>query len=331
MDFVAAIPQFHSVGTGVSTGYRPIAVHSGQFRSRFLAEALEIESQYSNKCITSFGSRQESQPAFLVSLKRYPWHSPGRFAKNAIFQQKDNLLHVSGYFHMIHAGLFVVGTDTGVGKTTVAVAVIGQLVGQGVRVGVYKPVSTGSADGSSDSQRLWDAAGRPLSLEKVCPQVFSLAIAPPHSARAEGTTVNQRLLFDGIVPWRQASHCVVVEGAGGLFSPLGDTLLNVDLARDFGLPVVIVDSAKLGAIGRSLANVRAAQASGLRVAAVVLSHIHPVDVSRANDPASDAGIARASAIDLAARLAPIPVVGLAYNSQQFSQEIDWLALASCER
>ena len=88
MDFVAAIPQFHSVGTGVSTGYRPIAVHSGQFRSRFLAEALEIESQYSNKCITSFGSRQESQPAFLVSLKRYPWHSPGRFAKNGIFSKK---------------------------------------------------------------------------------------------------------------------------------------------------------------------------------------------------------------------------------------------------
>ena len=232
---------------------------------------------------------------------------------------------------MSHAGLFVVGTDTGVGKTTVAVAVIGQLVGQGVRVGVYKPVSTGSADGSSDSQRLWDAAGRPLSLEKVCPQVFSLPIAPPHSARAEGTTVNQRLLLDAIVPWRQASQCVVVEGAGGLFSPLGDTMLNVDLARDFGLPVVIVDAAKLGAIGRSLATVRAAQASGLRVAAVVLSHTHPVDVSRANDPASNAGIARASAIDLAARLAPIPVVGLAYNSQQFSQEIDWLALASCER
>jgi hypothetical protein len=96
MDFVAAIPQFHSVGTGVSTGYRPIAVHSGQFRSLFLAEALEIESQYSNKCITSFGSRQESQPAFFGVPQKISLALSRPFCKKRDFQQKDNLLQVSG-------------------------------------------------------------------------------------------------------------------------------------------------------------------------------------------------------------------------------------------
>ena len=71
-------------------------------------------------------------------------------------------------------GLFLTGTDTDVGKTTVAVAMVRLLVAAGLRVGVYKPVASGVPAGSftSDAQRLWEAAGRPLALEAVCPQVF---------------------------------------------------------------------------------------------------------------------------------------------------------------
>ena len=220
-------------------------------------------------------------------------------------------------------GLFVTGTDTDVGKTAVACAIARQFVAAGTRVGVYKPVASGAGAFAADVGRLWEAAGRPLTPAQVCPQSFAAPIAPPRSARAEGRVVDERLMRDGLEPWWAASDIVVVEGAGGLFSPLGDTLLNADLARELGLPLVVVDAARLGAIGRTLATVTAARASGLTVAAVVLSHTEPLTGSLA-DPASPASVARDSAADLASRLAPLPVAVLEHEAMQIDPAIEWL-------
>jgi dethiobiotin synthetase len=225
--------------------------------------------------------------------------------------------------YIMRRGLFVTGTDTDVGKTAVACAIARQLVAAGTRVGVYKPAASGAGTAAPDVVRLWEAAGRPLTPAQVCPQSFAAPIAPPRSARAEGRVVDERLLRDGLEPWWTASDIVVVEGAGGLFSPLGDTLLNADLARELGLPLVVVDAARLGAIGRTLATVTAARASGLTVAAVVLSHTQPLTGSLA-DPASAASIARDSAADLAARLAPLPVAVLAHDAARIDPAIDFL-------
>jgi dethiobiotin synthetase len=228
-------------------------------------------------------------------------------------------------------GIFVTGTDTDVGKTAVAVAVVKSLVARGISVGVYKPVASGvacNADGSildGDPVRLWDAAGRPLSLAAVCPQCFPAAIAPHRSARAAGRLVDERLLRSGYDVWQSASQVVVVEGAGGLFSPLGDTTLNADLASDLGLPLVVVDSARLGGIGRTLATVEAARARGLEVAAIVISHGEPT--GNADGPDAPATIARDAASDLAARLAPVPVAQLFYGAEQIEPAVDWLAVA----
>lgn len=234
---------------------------------------------------------------------------------------------------MAGSGLFVTGTDTDVGKTAVAVALVRGLVRDGLRsglrVGVYKPVASGVPPGGaegSDVARLWEAAGRRLSVEAVCPQMFSAAISPPRSARAEGRRVDDALLRRGFETWRDVSDIVVVEGAGGLFSPLGDVTLNVDLARDLGLPLVVVDAARLGAIGRTLAVVRAARAEGLRVAMVVLSETEPCG-DRRDDPASPWRIARESASDLADRLHPVPVTMLAHHATAIEPDLDWLTLA----
>lgn len=222
-------------------------------------------------------------------------------------------------------GVFVTGTDTDVGKTAVAVAVLRQLCDQGHAVGAYKPAASGGAAGG-DAAALWAAAGRPLSLEAVCPQVFSAAIAPHRAARMEGRMVDERLLRTGFEPWRAAGGIVVVEGAGGLFSPLGDTTLNVDLARDLGLPLVVVDAARLGAIGRTLGLVRAARAEGLTVAAVVLSQVVAL-AGAADDPTSPAGIAQDSRAELAARLPGVPVGMLAHAAERITPAIDWVTLA----
>ncbi|MFM8634356.1 MAG: dethiobiotin synthase [Planctomycetia bacterium] len=215
---------------------------------------------------------------------------------------------------MASSGLFITGTDTGVGKTAVDVALAAEQRAAGKRVGVYKPVASGVVlDGSSDVERLWEAAGRPLSLAHVCPQPFAAAIAPVQAAAVEGKSVDERLLREGFRPWSEACDLVIVEGAGGLFSPLGEHTLNLDLARDLGLPLVIVDAAKLGMIGRTLATVRAARAEGLDVAAVVISHVQPLHGSH-DDPTSDAGIVRDALAELIRRLGPVPVRELGHGA-----------------
>ncbi|NDC53439.1 MAG: dethiobiotin synthase [Planctomycetia bacterium] len=217
-------------------------------------------------------------------------------------------------------GIFVTGTDTDVGKTAVATAIVRSLVSAGVRVGVYKPVATG---GSADAEALWAAAGRPLSLAAVCPQVFLAPISPPRSARVQGRAVDEQLLGRGIEPWRKGFDMVVVEGAGGLLSPLSDTLSNAALAGRLGLPLVIVDAARLGAIGRTLATATAARALGLALAAIVLSETVPPGAGAPDDPASPWRIARDSREDLAAALAPLPVGLLAHGASAVEPPIRW--------
>src|SRR5687767_5738803 len=112
-------------------------------------------------------------------------------------------------------GLFITGTDTGVGKTYVAAIVARELAAAGKRVGVYKPVASGCRreNGgliSDDAVTLWEAAGRPGELDAVCPQRFEAPLAPHLAARAEGRTVDPQLLRSGLEYWRQTSEIVIV-------------------------------------------------------------------------------------------------------------------------
>jgi dethiobiotin synthetase len=184
------------------------------------------------------------------------------------------------------AGLFVTGTDTGVGKTHVAAIIARALKRESREVGVYKPAASGcsrDAHGtltSEDAQQLWDAAGRPGELNRVCPQKFAAPLAPHLAARAEGKEVDAPLLRRGFDYWRERCEAVIVEGAGGLFSPLGDALYNADLAADLGLPLVVVAANRIGTIHATLATLLAARTfrnGALSVAAVVLNDAAPDD------------------------------------------------------
>ena len=223
-------------------------------------------------------------------------------------------------------GLFVAGTDTDVGKTAVAVAIVSELFAAGVRVGVYKPVASGAPGRGGDADRLWRAAGRPLTAAAVCPQAFTAALAPADAARAEGRTIDEVLLRRGIEPWHAASDLVIAEGAGGLFSPLGPHTLGADLARDLDLPLVLVDVARLGMVGRTLAAVRAARAEGLRVAAVILSQTM-APRGPGDDPTGDAAILRSGLAELRFRLPDLPVAVLAHGAMRVEPALDWRSLA----
>ena len=225
-------------------------------------------------------------------------------------------------------GLFVTGTDTDAGKTFVAAMILRTLVAEGIRVGISKPVASGVvAGGPQDAQTLWEAAGRPRTLSAVCPQFFALPLAPHHAARAEGRVIDETLLREGVLEWTKTSDCLIVEGAGGLFSPLTDRLLNADLAADLGLPLIVVDSGRLGCVGRVLATCFAAAARGLEIAAVVLSQIDADGLSDQDIPTAPRRIARDGADEIVRRLPRIAVAVLPHAASVTVPPLDWLRLA----
>lgn len=224
-------------------------------------------------------------------------------------------------------GLFITGTDTDVGKTAVAVTILQQWVSQQIDCRAYKPVASGVQSSPSDIDRLWCASGNAGMRDDVCPQAFQLPVAPEQAAAAEGSKVDDTLLRQGLCPHMHAD-VVLIEGAGGLFSPLSHQTLNADLARDFQIPVVIVDSSRLGAIGRTLTTVTAAESVGLTVSAVVLSQSESGHHGETQKPESPEVIARQSRAELQRRLPHIVVCSLGYDASTIEPFVEWQAIAS---
>jgi dethiobiotin synthetase len=222
-------------------------------------------------------------------------------------------------------GLFVTGTDTGVGKTYVAAMIARALVAMGLRVGAYKPVASGCdwVDGklvSSDAVTLWEAANRPGKLDDVCPQRFRPPLAPHLAAEATGQRIDVDLLHRGVEVWQSCSDLVIVEGAGGLMCPLGDDLYVADLALKLGYPLVVVARNALGTINHTLLTLDAARnwQTGLNVAGVVLNQTQP--------PSDDPSTATNRPELIRHCRAPI-LAEVAWRTAEFDHPVDWLKLA----
>jgi dethiobiotin synthetase len=223
------------------------------------------------------------------------------------------------------AGLFITGTDTEVGKTYVGALVARSLRAAGHRVGVYKPAASGCRpEGdtlvSDDAARLWEAAGRPGELDRVCPQRFRAPLAPHLAARAEGKKLDSGLLRSGLAYWQTRSDIILVEGAGGLMSPLGEEEYVANLAYDFGFPLVVVARNALGTINHTLQTLIAAATfrDGLEIAGVVLNNPVP--------PADDPSRAT-NCQELAARCVPPVLAEVAWEAGRFDADVDWFRLA----
>jgi dethiobiotin synthetase len=173
-------------------------------------------------------------------------------------------------------GVFVTGSNTEVGKTTVSVEIIKHLRKKR-KIVVRKPVETDCdlVDGSyfpKDATKLNDACGSGESLTQVCPYCFELEASPEEASLNAGKTLSLDDLIgacnDGV-----GNRFVFVEGAGGFYSPIADKVLNSDLAVHLDLPVVIVVRDELGAISQALLTIDAALNKKLKVAFVVLNEI----------------------------------------------------------
>jgi len=143
--------------------------------------------------------------------------------------------------------LFVTGTDTGVGKTVVAAALTRELRACGIAVAALKPVCSG---GREDARCLLAAAGRVLSLDEVNPWHFRAAIAPVLAARRERKQVRLGEVVQHLRTIQKRFKLVVVEGAGGLLSPLGEGFDSRDLINALRAIPVIVAFNKVGVINQ---------------------------------------------------------------------------------
>jgi dethiobiotin synthetase len=169
-------------------------------------------------------------------------------------------------------GLFVTATDTGVGKTEVACALLAGARAAGLDAVGMKPAQSGAEpEGASDGERLRDAAGRVEPLEAVCPYRFAAPLAPAVAARLEGRAISLARIVEGARALAARHAAILVEGAGGLLVPLTERETFADLAVALALPVLVVARAGLGTVNHAALTCEALGRRGLRVAGVVLN------------------------------------------------------------
>ena len=170
-------------------------------------------------------------------------------------------------------GLFVTGTDTGVGKSVLAAAVCATLAQRGERVAAFKPVVTGTDDPPGDWPRDHEllAAQTGQQPSEVTPHTFGPAVSPHLAAEMAGETVDPEGFAEAARVAADGADLLVCEGVGGLMVPLTRNYLVRDLAAELGLPLVVAARPGLGTINHALLTVSAARNAGVAVAGVVIT------------------------------------------------------------
>jgi dethiobiotin synthetase len=196
-------------------------------------------------------------------------------------------------------GLFVTGTDTGVGKTVVTAALVHALRQRGLAVGVCKPVQSGNIadDPEGDAAVLARLGGFDVPADEVCVYAFAAPLAPRVAAEREGRRVELGPILERVRRLEESHDAVLVEGAGGLLVPFADGFTVADLAGCLGYPLVVVGRPGLGTVNHSALTVTVARSLGLEVAGVILNGYRDgADESEADNPRLIEELAQVSVI-----------------------------------
>ena len=209
-------------------------------------------------------------------------------------------------------GIFITGTDTGVGKSVVAASLARALRLRGVNVGVMKPVTSGCIDRngelvSEDAELLAWAAGVDLD-DDVAPYCLREPIVPVDSAARDGVKISFTKIEECFKRLSAKYEYVIVEGAGGLMVPLNGGLLIADLAKQLDLPLLVVARPDLGTINHSVLTCFAAGQMGLEVKGVIVNRF----------PANP-GLAEKGASHQIGSLCGAPILGI-WNDLHGSEE-----------
>ncbi len=177
---------------------------------------------------------------------------------------------------MSHKGLYITGTDTDVGKTYIGSQVVELLNEMGISVVPRKPIESGckTSDGAlqpNDANKYFTAVKGKIPLIEICPYRFEPAISPQRAARLVNQPVSTLEVQQACLKNVSENNFLMVEGAGGFYSPLCEDGLNADLAKALQLPILLIANDQLGCINHILLTAEAIKQKGLQLKGIVLN------------------------------------------------------------
>jgi dethiobiotin synthetase len=213
-------------------------------------------------------------------------------------------------------GFFITGTDTGVGKTVISAALIKAAHLLGFKACGMKPIETGCKTAVSSQQSAISSKKRTLipsdgiflkeiadigeSINLITPIRFQNPLAPLPASEIEGTSVDLEKIQKSYTALFKNYDIVIVEGIGGLLVPIKKNYFVLDLAKDFGLPIIVVSRPGLGTINHTMLTVNYAIKEGLNVAGIIINYSRPPEGTLAEN--TNPGVMK--------KISPVPVIGI---------------------
>jgi len=218
-------------------------------------------------------------------------------------------------------GFFITGTDTGVGKTLIAGAVIKALKLLGYKTGAMKPIETGCGrEGEMlipfDGMALKQMAHMEENITLITPCCLESPLAPLAAAEADMKEIDTEELRKSLLILSRKYDTMVIEGIGGLMVPVRKDYYVIDIAKEFGFPLILVARPGLGTVNHTMLSVNCALREGLTVAGVIINYSQLPDHSLAEktNPA------------LLAQVCPVPILGIFPHLK--SMDEDAIAMAA---
>lgn len=210
----------------------------------------------------------------------------------------------------MHKGIFITGTDTGVGKTFVAVGLINALKEKGFNVCPMKPVETGCRTKKGklipkDTMSLIKASGIKEAIDVINPYRFKHPLAPSIAAELEKKSIKKEKIFSAYNYLSKKYDITIIEGAGGIMAPLYKKYLFLDFISDINLPIIIVSRPGLGTINHTLLTIEIAKSKGIKILGIIINYATKTKT----------GIAEKTNPEIIKRLGGAPVVGIVLYSK----------------
>jgi len=202
-------------------------------------------------------------------------------------------------------GFFITGTDTGIGKTLISGAVIKAINYLGVKVCAMKPVESGCGREGEilipyDGIFLKQIAHMQESISLVTPCCLESPLAPLIASELDRIDIRLTEITKAFTKLSKLYEAIVIEGIGGLMVPIKKDYYVVELAKEFGLPLIVVAKPGLGTINHIMLTVNYAIKEGLEVAGVIINYSRPPENNLAEETNPK----------LLTQICPVPVIGI---------------------
>ncbi|VAW99826.1 Dethiobiotin synthetase [hydrothermal vent metagenome] len=177
-------------------------------------------------------------------------------------------------------GIFITGTDTGIGKTIASCAVMHELAKQGHKVAGMKPIASGACFQkgqlqNEDALALIKHANISVDYKQVNPYCFESAIAPHIAAKQARVDINMSIIQQAFTELGKQADWVVVEGVGGWMVPINEQQVVADIALELALPVILVVGLRLGCINHTLLTMESMQSKGVNIMGWIANQLDP--------------------------------------------------------